>query len=68
MAYAVSMRSFDGQRYDRQPVKRTPAEKEKQLQVLKERLADMKSHESPALRDSIKQKIKELEEELGKGR
>jgi hypothetical protein len=68
MAYAVSMRSFDGQRSDRQPVKRTPAEKEKQLQVLKERLADMKAHESPALRESIRQKIKELEEELGKGR
>jgi hypothetical protein len=49
-------------------VKRPPAEKEQQLQVLKERLADLTSHESPALRDSIKQKIKELEEELGKGR
>lgn len=62
------MKSFEGQRSDRQPVKRTPAEKEKQLQTLKARLAEMKSHESPTLRESIRQKIKELQDELGAGR
>ena len=58
------MRSFDGQRSDRLPVKRTEKEKAAQLTTLKARLAAMKGHESPALRTSIRQKIAEIEAEL----
>jgi hypothetical protein len=61
------MRAFEGQRSDRQPVKRSAREKEAQLQALRARLASMKSHESPALRASIEKKIAELEAE-GAGR
>jgi hypothetical protein len=58
------MRSIEGQRSDRMPVKRTNKEKAAQLTTLKARLAQMKSHESPALRASIQQKIVEIEAEL----
>jgi hypothetical protein len=62
------MRSFEGQHSDRMPLKRDRAAKEAQLRALKARLAQMKSHESAALRDSIKQKIAGLEAELGGGK
>jgi len=62
------MRSIEGQRSDRMPVKRNASEKEAQLQALKARLASMKSHESAALRASVESKIAELEAELGGGR
>jgi hypothetical protein len=62
------MRAFDGQRSDRMPVKRSESEKKTQLAALRSRLAAMKSHESPALRNSIEQKIAELEGELQNGR
>jgi hypothetical protein len=58
------MRSIEGQRSDRMPVKRTDKEKAAQLTTLKARLAQMKAHESPALRLSIQQKIAEIEAEL----
>jgi hypothetical protein len=58
------MRSIEGQRSDRVARKRSPEEKRAQLKVLKERLAAMKSHESPALRASITKGIEELEKEL----
>jgi hypothetical protein len=58
------MRAIDGQRSDRLPVKRSGKEKAAQLTALKARLAQMKSHESPALRVSIEQKIAELQAEL----
>ncbi len=58
------MRAFDGQRSDNLPIKRNRKEKEAQLRELKARLADMKSHESPAIRESLKVKIAELEAEL----
>jgi hypothetical protein len=61
------MRSIDGQRSDRMPVKRTPKEKAAQLSALKARLAQMKAHESPALRESIQHKIAEIEAELKGG-
>jgi hypothetical protein len=62
------MRSFDGQHSDRVPLKRDQAAKEAQLRALKTRLAEMRSHESAALRASIEQKIAELEAELGGGK
>ena len=62
------MRSFEGQHSDRMPVKRDRAAREAQLRALKARLAQMRSHESPALRQSIAQKIAEIEAELGGGR
>ena len=58
------MRSREGQLSDNRPISRTRPEKEKQLRELKEVLAGMKAHATPALRDSVKAKIKELEMEL----
>ncbi len=58
------MRSREGQLSDNRPISRTRVEKEKQLRDLKEVLAGMKSHATPALRDSVKAKIKELEADL----
>ncbi len=62
------MRAFEGQRSDSRPTKRNAKEKRAQLELLKGRLAVMKSHESLALRASIERKIAELEAELGPGR
>jgi hypothetical protein len=59
------MRSFDGQRSDNQPIRRTAEQKKRQLAELKQTLAGMKPHVSPALRASISGKIAELEAELG---
>ena len=59
------MSAFEGQRSDNQPVKRSRAEKEKQLRELRETLAGMKSHTSPALRQSVQKRVADLEAELG---
>ena len=59
------MRAFEGQMSDDRPIKRDAREKRAQLDMLKQRLATMKSHESPALRQSMEKKIAELETELG---
>ncbi len=58
------MRSREGQLSDNRPISRTRIEKEKQLRDLKEVMAGMKTHATPALRDSVKAKIKELEADL----
>jgi hypothetical protein len=58
------MRSREGQLSDNRPISRTRVEKEKQLRELKEVLAGMKPHATPALRDSVRAKIKELEADL----
>lgn len=58
------MRAFDGQRSDNQPVKRSTDEKRKLLRELKETLAGMKPHTVPALRQSVQQRIADLEAEL----
>ncbi|WP_206935652.1 hypothetical protein [Roseococcus thiosulfatophilus] len=58
------MRSREGQLSDNRPISRSRPEKEKQLRELREVLAGMKPHATPALRDSVKAKIKELEAEL----
>ena len=58
------MRAYDGQHSDNQPIKRTAAEKQKQLRDLRETLAAMKSHTAPSLRDSVKKRIAQLEAEL----
>jgi hypothetical protein len=62
------MRAFEGQRSDNQPVKRSPAEKQKLLRELRETLAGMKAHAAPALRQSVQKRIAELETELGAAR
>src|SRR3546814_18386127 len=59
------MRAFEGQRSDNHPIKRDARAKRAQLDTLKARLATMKSHESPALRQSMEKKIAELEAERG---
>lgn len=58
------MRAFHGQLSDNQPIRRNLAEKQKQLRDLKETLASMKSHTSPALRDSVRKRIAQLEAEV----
>jgi hypothetical protein len=58
------MRAFEGQRSDNQPLKRSRPEKEKLLRELRETLAGMKSHTSPALRQSVQKRIADLEAEL----
>jgi len=58
------MRSIHGQLSDNQPIRRTLEEKKKQLRTLKETLATMKSHTSPALRESVTKRIVQLEAEL----
>jgi len=58
------VRAFHGQFSDNQPIRRNLAEKQKQLRDLRETLAGMKSHTSPALRESVRKRIAELEVEL----
>ena len=58
------MRAFDGQFSDNQPIRRSPAEKQKQLRELRETLAAMKPHTSPTLRESVRNRIAQLEAEL----
>ncbi len=58
------MRAFQGQFSDNQPIRRSVAEKQKQLRELRETLATMKAHTAPALRDSVRRRIAELEVEL----
>ncbi|EHH69085.1 hypothetical protein [Gluconobacter morbifer] len=58
------MRAFHGQMSDNQPIRRNHSEKEKQLRDLKETIATMKAHTSPALKESIQKRIRELETEL----
>ena len=61
------MRAFAGQRSDNAPIKRSHKEKEQQLRLLRDQLAGLKSHVSPALRESIQKKIAELEADLTRG-
>lgn len=58
------MRAFHGQLSDNQPIRRNLAEKQKQLRDLKETLASMKSHTSPALKESVRKRIAQLEAEV----
>lgn len=59
-----TMRAFQGQMSDNQPIRRSLAEKQKQLRELKETLVSMKSHTAPALRESVRKRIAQLEAEL----
>ena len=58
------MRAYDGQHSDNQPIRRSAAEKQKQLRELRETLAAMKPHTAPSLRESVRKRIAELEFEL----
>ncbi|GAB6967583.1 hypothetical protein JCM25156A_16200 [Komagataeibacter kakiaceti JCM 25156] len=58
------MRAFHGQMSDNQPIRRSLPEKQKQLRDLRETLATMKSHTSPALRESVQKRIRQLESEI----
>lgn len=58
------MRAFAGQMSDNRPIQRNREQKQRQLRELKETLAGMKSHTSPALRASLTGKIAALEAEL----
>lgn len=58
------MRAFHGQMSDNQPIRRSLPEKQKQLRDLKETLAAMKAHTSPALKESVRKRIAQLEAEI----
>ncbi|MCH4022869.1 MAG: hypothetical protein LKH33_00285 [Acetobacter sp.] len=58
------MRAIHGQLSDNQPIRRSLEEKQKQLRDLKETLASMKSHTSPALKESIRKRVAQLEAEV----
>ena len=58
------MRSFEGQFSDNRPIRRSPQEKKRLLAELKETLAGIKPHASPALRTTLVARIKELEAEM----
>ncbi|MFS8366894.1 hypothetical protein ACJRO0_05290 [Acetobacter oryzifermentans] len=58
------MRAYRGQMSDNQPIRRSLPEKQKQLRDLKETLGAMKAHTSPALKESIRKRIAQLEAEL----
>ncbi|MBU8546738.1 MULTISPECIES: hypothetical protein [Roseomonadaceae] len=58
------MRSHEGQFSDNRPIRRSPQEKRRLLAELKETLAGIKPHNSPALRTTLIARIKELEAEL----
>jgi len=60
----LSMRAFHGQFSDNQPIRRNLDQKQKQLRDLKETLAAMKSHTAPALRESVRKRISQLEAEV----
>ena len=59
------MRAFEGQHSDSQPIKRSQAQKQAQLSLLREQLAGLKSHAASGLRDGIIRRIAELERDLG---
>jgi len=51
------MRAFEASVRDNQPVKRSRAEKEKQLRELRETAAAMKSHTTASLKESVRKRI-----------
>lgn len=59
------MRAYEGQFSDNRPIRRSREEKRRQLAELRQTLAGMKPHVTPALRASIAAKIAALEAELG---
>jgi len=58
------MRSREGQFSDARPIQRSRAEKERLLRELKDTLAGLKPHASPAMRTTLQGRIRELEAEL----
>jgi hypothetical protein len=58
------MRSREGQFSDARPIQRSRAEKERLLRELKDTLAGLKPHASPAMRTTLQARIRELEAEL----
>jgi len=60
------MRSYEGQLSDNRPIKRTRAEKQRQLAELEQQRSALKQHTAPALRQAIDKRIVELREELAR--
>lgn len=61
------MRSFDGQRSDNQPIRRTPDQKRRALLQMETELAALPAKATPTLRASLEARIKALKEELANG-
>ncbi|TAN55336.1 MAG: hypothetical protein EPN20_20385 [Magnetospirillum sp.] len=61
-------RSHDGQRSDRQPIKRTDDDKRRLLQRLKDERASFKPWVADAVKSALNKRIIELEAELAPAR
>lgn len=61
----AGFRSHDGQHSDRMPIKRTLEQKKILLTQLKDQLAGMKPWVAETVRTSLKQRIAELEQDIG---
>jgi hypothetical protein len=59
------MRAYEKQLSDNRPIRRTNAEKHKQLLQLRQQLEMLSGRALTATRDAIRAKIAELEQELG---
>ncbi len=57
-------RSHDGQRSDRQPIKRTDEDKRRMLQRLREEQAAFKPWVAAAIKEALAKRIAELEADL----
>ena len=62
------MRAYENQHSDRFPTRRSRADKEKQLLLLRQQLSTLSARAQEATRQAIKAKIVELERELGANR
>lgn len=61
-------RSHDGQQSDRQPIKRTDADKRRMLQRLKDEQASFKPWVAEPIKTALSKRIAELEAELSSSR
>lgn len=59
------MRAYENQHSDRLPTRRSRADKEKQLLLLRQQLVTLSARAQDSTRQAIKAKIVELERELG---
>jgi hypothetical protein len=60
------VRSFDGQRSDSKPVRRTLDEKRRLLVQLKDELQRLKPTAAPAIREGMRGRIAELQDDIAR--
>ena len=62
------MRAYENQHSDRLPTRRSRADKEKQLGLLRQQLSVLSARAQDTTRQALRTKIAELEQELGVSR